>query len=346
MSKKIIISSLAILIGASLAGSVTGTIAWYQYSTRSQVIYTGTSAHCSKLLQLSVDDGDDDFSNNVWGNDIGSALLPSPSFSPVTSADMGKDDPISVKTKYESDGVTPKATGLLYSAPGVGQGYYENWLFANPESYAQFTILVRVKDMNSSLDALANDVYLTDLTIQDASNSNVDLSNAIRVHLAIQSPDSSTKNLLFSKESEETEVGGFLDLNGDGELDESGYEWEKHPCVYGGGTVTTSINPSTGKEEYSVDPSMQYSYRADDSSIIASENSEGEIVGGLVLGKTSASDNEFLKIVVTIWLEGWSNLLKGIGTTTDTSVWDSKFYVDKSFNVGMTFGVKLHSSGE
>lgn len=349
--RKVILSSLTFLVGASLIGSVTGTIAWYQYSISAQVAFEGTSAHCSKLLQISIDDGDTDLSNNVWGSDFGTGDLPNLPFSPITTGEINKDDPLSMKTIYEDDGITPKATSLFYAAPSLLQGEYENWLLAGEDSYAQFTLLVKVKDINKTESNLVNDVYLTDLTIQDASNSNVDLSNAIRVHFSAESPDSSSKSFLFAKDVDETEVGGFLDMDGNQELDYSGYEWETHPCLYGGGTVIpiTTIDPTTGEEKvtgYDVDPLMQYSYKSSDSSVIASETREGDIVGGTPLGRTSANVNEYLKITVTIWLEGWSPLLQGINQTSHNSVWDNKEYLEKSFNVGMTFGVKLHTAEE
>lgn len=349
--RKAIISSLALLAGASLIGSVTGTIAWYQYSISAQVALEGTTAHCSKLLQISIDDGDNDVSNNVWGNDFGTGDLPNLPFSPVTTGEINKDDPLSLKTIYEDDHVTPKATSLFYAAPSLLQGEYDNWLLAADDSYVQFSILVKVKDIDKTESNLANDVYLTDLTIQDASNSNVDLSSAIRVHFSVESPNSQSKNFLFAKDVEETEVGGFLDMDGNKELDYAGYEWEPHPCLYGGGTVIpiTETNPTTGEEVvigYDVNPLMQYSYTSTDSNIIASETREGDIVGGTPLGKTSANPNEYLKITVTIWLEGWSPLLQGVAETTHNSVWDNKEYLEKSFNVGMTFGVKLHTSEE
>ena len=38
---KVIVPTLAIAIGAAIAGSISGTVAWYQYSTRVNVAYLG-----------------------------------------------------------------------------------------------------------------------------------------------------------------------------------------------------------------------------------------------------------------------------------------------------------------
>ena len=93
------------------------------------------------------------------------------------------------------------------------------------------------------------------------------------------------------------------------------------------------------------DAPYQYSYKANDPTIIAQEI-DNELIGGTPIGKTSANNGEYLKVTVTIWLEGWSALLKGAGGQTDISIWDEESYVAKSFNVGMTFGVALHNDNE
>ena len=43
MKKKIIVSALTLIAGFGLAGSVTSTIAWYQYSTRTNGALVGVS---------------------------------------------------------------------------------------------------------------------------------------------------------------------------------------------------------------------------------------------------------------------------------------------------------------
>ena len=227
MPRKVVISSLTLLSAFTLAGSISGTIAWYQYSVRAQVAYTGTSAHCSKLLQLSADNG------TTWGSDIMDSDLPGASFAPVTTGAQDKAAPLNVKHKnvtiYEDDGVTPAGTqdisSCFYAQPDRGQGLYNNWLLASDSSYAQFDILIKVKyiDGNDTEAYLENDVYLTDLTIEDANAANhIDLANAIRVHVATSYKDNgvdTTRNFLFAKDSEETAVGGFLDVDEDGEFD-------------------------------------------------------------------------------------------------------------------------------
>ena len=354
MPRKVVISSLTLLSAFTLAGSISGTVAWYQYSTRATVAYTGTSAHCSKLLQISADDG------TTWGSDLGDSDLPGASFAPITTGEQPKDAPLSLKNKtvpmYDDQGNptgTQDVSSYFYAQPDRGQGLYENWLLASDSSYAHFDILLKVKDVDGRATEtnLANDVYLTDLTIIDANDDGLDLDSAVRVHIATEYVDNgatTNKYFLFAKENEKTEVGGFLDIDQDGEFDQVGYEWDRHTCLYGGGTFIPATYDSEGNkltDDSYEDVPHQYSYKADDPTIIAQEN-DNVLSGGTPIGKTSANNGEYLKVTVTIWLEGWSALLKGAGGQTDISIWDEESYVAKSFNVGMTFGVALHNDNE
>ena len=355
MPRKLVISSLTLLSAITLAGSISGTVAWYQYSVRAQVAYTGTSAHCSKLLQISVDNG------TTWGTDIKNSDLPGASFAPVTTAAQEKDAPLWNKTKresiYDENGNKigeQDISSLFYAQPDKGQGLYSNWLLASTNSYAQFEILIKVKDVDGKDPEtnLTNDVYLTDLTIEDANTANnLDLANAVRVHISTEYKDENgtnqTKNFLFTKESEELAVGGFLDVDEDGEYDVVGYEWNRHTCIYGAGTLVPATYDGEGNkltDESVTGIPYQYSYKADDDSIIAKEV-DNNLQGGTPIGKTSA-DSDYLKVTVTIWLEGWSSLLHGVNGLQDTSIWDAESYVAQNFNVGMTFGVQLHNSNE
>ena len=54
--KKIVVSALAIAMGAALVGSISGSVAWYQYSTRTTASMTATSAGTSRDLQIKLAD--------------------------------------------------------------------------------------------------------------------------------------------------------------------------------------------------------------------------------------------------------------------------------------------------
>ena len=310
MTRKVVIASLALLTGAAVAGSVTSTVAWFQYAVRAQIAYTGTTSHCTKMLRISADNG------ATWGTDLNLNDLNTNPFPPITTGEQEKDEALPAK---------------FYAQPNYRQGAYENWFIASSDMYAQFDILVKVNDGNAQSTQIANDVYLTDVTIQDAVTAGApDLSNALRVHVAT----SDNKYFLFAKDDTPTAVGGYLDINNDNQYDTNGYEWDSSLVVYGKADA------------------YQTAYATDDSSIIASEDSKGVISGGTAIGTTSTSG--YLTVTVTIWLEGWAPLSRGIDynsatstiNKTNTQIWDSSTYVNKKFNVGLTFGVALHSDAD
>ena len=324
---KIIISSLIALTGVTLVSTVTSTVAWFQNVTRVTAAYTGTTAHCTKMLQVAVKPAQN--ANPVWKTDLVDGQngdLPEVTFQPITSGDQAKN------TALQHLFASPDYRQGLYYVEDAQHNQIQNWVTAAPSSYAQFELWLRSTDVDDNYGSntqtyLKNNVYLTDLTIQDA-NQNVDLAKAVRVHLDVHSPDGtqsgSHKYFLFAKNATETSVGGQLDLNNDGEFDTLGYQFNSLPCIYGGTNL------------------KQYSYASNDASVVAPDLT-GSLNNVTPLGSTSATDGEYLKITVTIWLEGWALLTTGL-TGTNQPIWDSATYVSKSFNVGMTFGVQPHTT--
>ena len=328
ISSKVVITSLALLTGAALAGSVSGTIAWFQYATRAQVAYTGTTSHCSKVLRISANGG------TKWGNDI---VLSAPDtlYAPITTGAQAKNAALTSKNNTSSP---------FYAQPNPRQGLYANWLTASDSFYGQFNLIVKVNDVDTTSPQLANDVYLTDVTIEDATQ-NLDLSNAIRVHVATTWTEGEQENhkyFLFAKNTESTKVGGYLDLDNDGAIDKNGYEWDQSNHLYGGGTVNEQGEITSYLE--------QTSYLTSDTDIIASESAQGELSGGTSIGQTSATTGSYLRVTITVWLEGWAMLATPETGNADAAnsarVWKSASYANKDFHVGITFGVKLHSDDD
>ena len=327
--RKVIIPSFALLIGGALAASVTSTLAWFQYATTAKVAYVGALSHCSKMLKISVDGG------STWGNDYyqndmekhieGNHLLP------ITTGPQAKNNDLNYYTKNLGNNQTKRCV-KFYSQPNFGYGGdYSKWYVAGDDNYAQFTIFVKVNDIDGATNpALENDVYLTKIIIQDdqANTPGSDLSSAVRVHLAITDAKENNKFLLFAKSAEPTLVGGKLDLNNDGLLDKDLVEWDGSDCIYG------------------VENAYQYAYAIDDvNAVVEDPDNPTEGSSPISLGKTGAG---LMKIVVTTWIEGWAKLKHGYEDnatgSTNTAVWDPEQYVNKKFNVGIRLGVKSHDS--
>ena len=168
--KKVIIPSFALLIGASLTATISSTLAWFQYATRAQVAYVGAMTHCSKLLKISVDNGAH-WGNTYYQNEMnnyiqGNHLLP------ITTGPQAKNAGLTYYVKDLGNNQSKNCV-QFYSQPNFGfGGDYSHWFTASEDNYAQFTILVKVNDMDGVTNpTLVNDVYITKMIIQDDSSN-------------------------------------------------------------------------------------------------------------------------------------------------------------------------------
>ena len=228
-SRNFIISSLVALLGVTLASSVTGTVAWFQYATSASVAYTGTTVGCSKLLQIKADDG-------AWATDLAFGQDSAIPFSPVTTGERSKDQALPAQ---------------LHLGPTYRKASINDWGNAVAGTdYQQFTLSVRLNNVSDGNSTPENaKICLSDLTIKNA-NQNTDLEKAIRVHLAVEGGS----NYLFSKDGDTIDVCGQLDLNNDGVIDQSGYVFESQsPIKYGGegvrqGSYAANDNTVIGAE--------------------------------------------------------------------------------------------------
>ena len=134
IKKRIAVSALALATGVCLAGSVTGTIAWYQYSTRASAIYNYTSAGGTRgSLQISIDDSD------IWyttltHNDIGTYLNSTHSgdqLIPITSGPMSKTSPL------------PE---FFHKDPLPKHASYSEWKKADNHNYISLPLKLRYVD--------------------------------------------------------------------------------------------------------------------------------------------------------------------------------------------------------
>ena len=306
---KIIIPAAAVAMGIALVGSVSSTLAWYQYSTKAQAAYIGTSVGESENLEIKVKDGEDwKWVTNAKNSDIqnliasgyGTNILP---ITPSIEAANGNFDQ---NTALPSNFFNSIETG-------VGGKETYGTRYAGTDNYVQFNLELRYKKIsyeNSAEALLSKTVKLVDLTVVDTTDTAQDLYKAVRVHLATTS-----KTKLFARDNDDTgnlvstETFGQLDTDGDGDDDTRlGYEWETgslgNPLIYG------------------VDQSVQHAYNGNKQGGISEE-----------IGVIPADGT--LTVTVTIWLEGWQKLSSDNADTS--AIWDPTTYVNKQFKVGMRF---------
>ncbi|MBP3732797.1 MAG: hypothetical protein J6I84_06080 [Bacilli bacterium] len=372
---KIIVSALALAIGASLAGSISGTVAWYQYSTRANVAFIGEAGGFSGNLQMRF--ASESADENAWRTKITYDQLND------ELADTGYASKIVPMTygALDKDGALPASGG--YIQPLAGQADMTKWAKAEKANYAQFNLQVRYQERTNGTEAnVERNVYLTKMVIQeDAKSINEgkgDLTDAIRVHIRTND-GTNDKNRLVSAKGKQIDVKGKLDLDGDHhddqaypENDEFGFGYtddtytDRHQLqdiIYGDDgndetkEIQTSYNITNAKEEPGVHYSQEeidaaqegdeaYGKTTDDwksepvnQLVVYSENNvlydnadKEQVTANRAIGKTVASETNYLNITVTIWVEGWQKL-------EGSAIWDAN-YIKSLFNVGIQFGVQ------
>ena len=315
MNKKIIVPVLALGMGVALVGSVSSTLAWYQYSTKAQAAYIGTSVGNSENLEVryrnSANTDWEGWKNNLTSTDVDRLVTDGygTNIIPVTTGAQTKNTNVPAATSF-------------YSGVETGVAGYGGHTAANA-NVVQFTLFFRYRKTNSDSTYAAKNLNLVDLTIVDTTEDGHDLYKAVRVHFSAGTTYSLFARDKATNDSENAEVTtntyGNLDTDNDGVFDKAmTYEWEAE-----GSTVM-----------YGVDGSQQVAYNA----AVADLNQ--------TIGAIPANENG-LAVTVTMWIEGWQKLSqvpagnKDIGNDPldpqPSAMWKPEVYANKQFKVGMRF---------
>ena len=184
--KKIIVSTLALAMGAALAGSISGSVAWYQYSTRASAQLVGTSIGTMGQLQVKA-------AGLEYSDHIAPAVE---QFKPISAS----------------------------GTAGSALAYYDHPVYQTAElpamgataGYIDYTLSFKFSESQngSSWQQQVKNVYLTHFEIANAGSEN-DITNAVRVELI----GTNHRFLLANVDSKETITKGNLDLNNNGKAD-------------------------------------------------------------------------------------------------------------------------------
>ncbi len=295
-------------MGLSIVGAISGTVAWYQYSTRATTSFVANSVGDSGLLKIST------AADGTYMRDLPSTATGSTNdnkLSPVTFGKLGENKAL---------------PGTAYTSPEVGQASYSNWQTATKgKEYIQYDVYLKAVefDDNGAETLVAKDVYLSDITIADAT-ANKAVSDALRVHIAV---DGGSNYLVSNTAVTNLELYGKLDLDGDGAADKvGGYNFND-------GSDTTVI--------YGVDGDKQTTTGIND--VKASRDSNGDFPSTEASKKLfTTSTSAATKVTITVWLEGWAQLnpYSGEGKDTDVkAIWDTTKTDGATVNIGLTFDV-------
>ena len=334
---KLLVGTMAIAAVAATVGSISGTVAWFQYSTRSTAAYSGAAAHVSENLEIRIARAAKDLNGDSDTTDDGEAAYDGPWLKDLRVADVqaylahtratedydlrpitsgaALDEENKVATTFYKNPIYQYSGEYAPEAPAVSY-----WQAADKMDYVELPIELRVLDVNGAAEDqyLAKNVYLTDVTIAKATvASKLDITNALRVSF-----ECGTNKVTYSKTGGEIDTYGKLDLNADGRIDkETGYEdfQALNDFVYGteGSTETTTKAVAANF--------------ANDANPL---NIEGTPLG------VTPTNGTGLAVTVRIYLEGWQKLettVKYITTThanktaLDTAQDDSPFAVAGQF---------------
>ena len=404
--QKIVVPTLAICLGAALAGSVSGTVAWYQYSTRASVAYLGTTAGTAGNLKLRIK-GTNDWHNSLTKetiqgylatNHIGDEIIP------ITAGNINEDAALNKIGGNGADKDLPKfyknpVRSFDETVPYDGG----TWLKADKSMYVQIPLELAfieydgVKSANAEVDKeyLEKEVFISDLLIQEdyqnttGNNNYKDLSSAVRVHISSYRDDDDSEghantafDRLISKDGGSILTEGYLDLDGDNVLDtvtvgnDAGAAYgfgannQVKKVVYGEGAQTAYKAAKDGDANHKYqdlagddvdDPIYPAVVKSVGTSLVLDENDfeftkEGaQSATSKSIGKTIGYDadaanfeQEYLNVVLTIWLEGWQPLVNAeddpatdnIDESDISPIWESSSFIGSMFDVGITFAVQ------
>lgn len=371
---KIIVSALALAIGASLAGSVGSTIAWYQYSTRANVSFLGEASGISANLQLRFK-GED---NTKWRTRITKEEMATnlvtgtgTNLVPLTFGGLNYNEALPVDGEQNL---------VAYKQPVAGVADMSKWAKAEKANYAQFQLELRYVERDGDKEGGAKDdknvekkVYLSQMLLQEdhANGDKGDLSEAIRVHVSAAYNDGAAHvdNKLISKSGGSTVTHGYLDLDADGEKDRAYADDDEfgfkdgaalNELDYGDAkTQKAFAGNATGGDHSYIDNNDQAQNettypaivgRSNDSNVLS--NTEKQAVEGIgdvekYIGKTMENESQYLTVTVTVWVEGWHRFDYSAreGSPKFDAIWDTDL-IGAKFDLGLQFAVQDASVAE
>lgn len=269
----IAIVSLACLTVIALAGSSVGTLAWYAYSTRATVAYSGTAVQKAEQLQIGLewdaslypidetiartykDTYEASFSK--IGNKTYCFMAPGSGFS-----SLGISRYLFLHG-YATNEIPP-VTSNSYDY-GQDLGLYESPTYGYPDSvntaakarYVKLPFAFRIQSTSSGTSAYVGDqkIWLTDVTAATDEDANGrDVKDALRIHVKNQTEktiaDEERQFILHptAEEDGSTPVAGLLDLNKDGFYDYGDQKinnvTKSVEYIYGGHTIKNDRQPA------------------------------------------------------------------------------------------------------
>lgn len=327
----------ALLISASIgvAGSITGTYAWYSYNTKSPVTYTGIATGSSQYLQVKCYGDSYDWKTSLsedefvgWSEDnyyAGSELKPV-TFSKNMLAYTDDTDEMLKTSSFK--GILSKGNPN-YTTVGLGSG-----TASDPYSFFKTTIQLQCVDPADKDDGFSErKVYLSDITLLMDDDS-LNIADSIRVYIA-----NTSEHLFYlfapgvskgdaAAETKSINLFGNLDLDNDGNNDKGIYKDVDDVPTFQRESKYYFDEPDTDAGEYEdeiiygVNGVTETFFYKD--SMLSSFTNGKLTKTGKCMGITSADGDDPLTLDIWIYMQGWA-----------ASVEDQN--IGAEFKLGMTF---------
>lgn len=304
INKRIAIPLLSTVLGLAVIGGTSGAVAWYQYNTRANASFVGSSVADSGVLQIKTDTED-------WGRDV------------YDTGSTNENKLLPVTFGNSSITKSQALPTAAHGRPEAGVASVENWELATVgKEFVQYKVYLRALKADATKEEgksqVALPVYLSKIYLEGATgNRDNEIADALRLHLDVK--DGS--KFLISSKGETTKLSGKLDLDGDGHDDKvGGLAWDKpisaSDIIYGA--------PDCTQEAWSI------------AEMECPRGTDGELTNtssdNLICTTKTGTDN--VEITVTVWLEGWETL-----GTEESAIWNAYKTGGASVHVGMTFDV-------
>lgn len=353
MNKKLLIPLFATVVGLSVVGGISGAVAWYQFNTRVNASFVGTSVADSGILQISSE------KDTGYGRDVYK----------TNSARNNKLTPVTFGYGDTTAGKGASLPSKAYCYPEAGIEDMEKWTEARKNyEYIQFDLYLKAQKISgSSTTYSATDVYLSEMFLNsvEATAERQEVARALRVHLAVfedLSSETPTRNFLISREGKQVNLHGNLDLDGNGQLDRKhGWAWETADIqnIEGEGSANPLIDYGKGNNSQA---SWAMTTSATEAELVAGQETnyilapryagtetsslqKGDLIHKLVgvnANKicTTKADGTPVKITVTVWVEGWALLKTGatedvyeVATVASQEAFDAGVYYTEDAGV-------------
>ena len=244
---KLLFGFLGLATFASLVGSVSGSLAWYSYSTRASLSYTGTSVERTAQLQIGiVSPNAISYSASEMVEDTtitdaqGNHYYFAPIGSGLTTSILNK---YLIANDYATNYLIPVTSGAyaqgdafsLKKSPNIDTGKINNDAAAPKENYAFFQFIFRIpKAAYSTVTEYLPDreIWLTDAVAKRSFAGNGDVYEALRVYVDRDDTDYGYDYIFnpVAPSAGATKVGGLLDIDRNGYYD---YDANNNEIIFG-----------------------------------------------------------------------------------------------------------------